>query len=61
MAKIEIEKLHPIYETHYDIAFPWLCCCLGWWRKRKERIELEQSRLLGIDTQPTIKKAVTFK
>ena len=36
MAQILIEEQHPIAQTHLEIAFPWICCCCGWFRKEDE-------------------------
>jgi hypothetical protein len=39
MAEILIEEQHDIAETHYDIAFPWLCCLWGFIRRCRESDE----------------------
>ena len=63
MAEFLIEEQHPIAKTHYDIAFPWLCCISKCIRKSKERGEQDDIKngpkqpLLDQKSMPDSKEA----
>ena len=37
MAQLRIDELHPIYNTSYNIAFPWLCHLCGKGGKKNKK------------------------
>jgi hypothetical protein len=54
MAKLEIDKIHPIDKSHWDEAFPWLCCICGSVRKRRAEALKESMIASGLLSAKTM-------
>ena len=55
MAKLEIEKLHPIMDAGWEISFPWLCCLVGKYKNYQKKKEEEIMLASGVQRKKTVR------